>query len=242
MTPQEARQLIGLEGRFTPEELEAAARRRFQELESKIQRAPTPGLKDKYRRTLVQLEEAWEVLSGTKASPESQNFPTLQPIVTEEPAGSIDPVAFEKAPISQRQGGARAPRGIRLYLVVAAIVGLVLIVGGLGYYYGVVVPAEQARQVEIAKQEAIQKEKEDEANAAADAAEKARLNAEAQKAEAAAEALRTEHEKQREEAERLANARGGLLVKTYPPGGTVTLGGEDEQTSPASFKSIKLGS
>jgi hypothetical protein len=40
---------------------------------------------------------------------------------------------------------------------------------------------------------------------------------------------------QRAEAGRLANVRGGLVVKTEPAGATVMLGGEDVQNSPATF-------
>jgi hypothetical protein len=43
-------------------------------------------------------------------------------------------------------------------------------------------------------------------------------------------------------AEHLASARGGLTVDTIPEGATVKLGGEDEQTTPATFKSERLGS
>jgi hypothetical protein len=125
--------------------------------------------------------------------------------------------------------------------LIAVVVALVLLLGGVGYYFGVYLPADQARQAEIAKEEAIEKEKEAEAQAAADAAKKAQLEADAQKAAEAAEALRTQQEKQAEEAARLANARGGLMIKTDPEGATVALGGEDVQTSPATFKSIKLG-
>ncbi len=38
-----------------------------------------------------------------------------------------------------------------------------------------------------------------------------------------------------------ANAKGGLMIKTYPSGATVTLGGEDMQQSPATFKGVKIG-
>ncbi len=127
-----------------------------------------------------------------------------------------------------------------MMLVAVAVVALIAL-GSLGYYFGVMVPAEKERQAEIAKQEAIQKEKELEAQQAADAVEKARLEAEANKAAADAEALRTQQEKAKEEADRLAAARGGVIVKTDPPGATVTIGGEDVQMSPATFKSLKLG-
>ena len=146
--------------------------------------------------------------------------------------------------ILPRKVAASSPGGPkkRQPLLIAAAVVAMMVLGGLGYYFGVAAPAEKARQEEIAKQEAIQKQKEAEARAEADAAEKARLEAEAQKAAAAAEALRTQQEKDRQEAERLAAARGGLIVKSEPEGANVTLGGTDAQTSPATFKDEKLGS
>jgi tetratricopeptide (TPR) repeat protein len=106
MTPEEARQLIGLEGKFTNEELEAAFRRRFEELEAKIQRAPTPGLKEKYGRTQAQLEEAWEVLLGTENSSETLNFPTTQPVVSQAKATPASPTPI----VTARTTKAPAPR------------------------------------------------------------------------------------------------------------------------------------
>ncbi len=41
--------------------------------------------------------------------------------------------------------------------------------------------------------------------------------------------------------EHLANARGGLIVKTDPPGATVMVGGEDVETTPATIKGLKPG-
>jgi hypothetical protein len=55
-----------------------------------------------------------------------------------------------------------------------AAVAILLVLGGLGYYFGIAQPAEKARQEQIAKQEA-------------DADEQARLAAEKQKADAAAQ-------------------------------------------------------
>ena len=118
-----------------------------------------------------------------------------------------------------------------------AAVGLLLLLLAGGWYFGVRLP-EQKRQADLARLEA-------EARAANDAKEKARLTAEA-------EQLRTAREKQQaadklkaeaaqRERDRLANAKGGLLVKTAPSGATVTLGGEDVQPSPATFKGVKIG-
>jgi hypothetical protein len=154
------------------------------------------------------------------------------PPVTDPP-----PSAPEVAPLPEPP-----PKSSGNGLLIAGVAIGVLVLGGLGYYFGIYQPREQAREAAIAQQEAIEKQKEAEAQAAVDAAKKAELKQEAQKAAAAAEALRTQQEKQQEESERLANARGGLMVNTNPPGATVALGGEDVQTSPATFKSVKLGS
>ena len=117
---------------------------------------------------------------------------------------------------------------------------LLLVAGAAGWYFGIDRPrqAERIRKVELARIEA-------EARSANDGKEKARLEAEAER-------LRTEREKQQaadkaraeadaRERERRANAKGGLLVKSVPEGATVTLGTEDAQTSPATFKGVKIG-
>jgi hypothetical protein len=177
--------------------------------------------------------------------------------MTRPPTVTATSVRPPEPPLSSR-AELPPPSSGKGLLIVGLAVLLVLLVGA-GYYFGVYLPAEQARQAEIAKEEAIEKEKEAEAEAAADAVKKAQLEADAQKAAEAAEALRTQQEKQAEEAaaekakqdqaaaaaaaeaERLANARGGLIVKTDPEGATVTMGGADVQTSPATFKDEKLG-
>ncbi|MEI6782197.1 MAG: SUMF1/EgtB/PvdO family nonheme iron enzyme [Verrucomicrobiota bacterium] len=152
----------------------------------------------------------------------------------------------------------------RIPWLLAGVVGLLLL-GLVGWYWGVHLPAEKKRKAELARIEA-------EARVQSDVQEKARLNA-------AAEQLRTEREKQqaaerakaeadqrerekqvadakakadaeqkrqqaelaRNEAERLANAKGGLLLQTVPSGATVALGAEAVQSSPATFKAVKIG-
>jgi serine/threonine protein kinase len=120
----------------------------------------------------------------------------------------------------------------------AAAVCVLLLAIWAGWYFGKVRPDERRRKAELARIEA-------QARAARDQQEKARLDAEAER-------LRTEREKQQaadkaraeaevRERERMANAKGGVLVRTEPAGATVTLGGEDVQDSPATFKGIKIG-
>jgi hypothetical protein len=136
MTPEEARQLIGLEGKFTNEELEAAFCRRSQELESKIERAPTAGLKEKYRRNLDQLEEAWEVLSDSGSTRAPDNFPSLQPVISPIPVASPAPLtpsepALEKVEPSSNKRPALV-WVISSFWVLGASVGLVALFLRLG--------------------------------------------------------------------------------------------------------------
>ena len=102
---------------------------------------------------------------------------------------------------------------------------LVLLAGAAGWYWGVERPrlaAEQKRKGDLARIEA----------------EAERLKTEQAK-QAAADKAKAEQEQH--ERDRLANAKGGLLLKTAPSGATVTLGGEDVQQSPATFKGVKVG-
>jgi Sulfatase-modifying factor enzyme 1/PEGA domain len=62
-----------------------------------------------------------------------------------------------------------------------------------------------------------------------------------QKKQADAEAAQKASETAHKEAERLANARGGLIVKTQPAGALVALGADQIEKSPATFKGLKIG-
>ncbi len=119
-------------------------------------------------------------------------------------------------------------RKSKMPLLVVVVVVLALL-GIMGWYFGIHQP-EERRKAELAKIEA-------QAKAENDAKEKARLEAEAErlrterekqtaadkaKADAAAEQKRQADELARKEAERLANAKGGLIVETSPSGATVT--------------------
>lgn len=131
------------------------------------------------------------------------------------------------------------------------VAGLVVLLAVGGWYFGMEKPRAAAQ-----KQQAEQARKDAAVKAENDAKEKARLKAEAEqlrtvrekqaaadkaKAEAEAKRLADEAEAKRREAERLANARGGVTIETEPSGAKVMLGGEDMQTSPATFKGIHIG-
>ncbi len=103
--------------------------------------------------------------------------------------------------------------------------------------------ADKARkevETRIATEEQKQKH-ELEVKTAQEAAETAHKEAEAKKAAEEAALARITREKAQKEADRLANARGGVIVRTTPPGAMVTLGGEAVEKSPATFKSLNLG-
>ena len=121
-------------------------------------------------------------------------------------------------------------------LFVALTAGLIVL-AGLGWYFGAYAP-EQKHQAEVALRELQQK-------AAADTAEKQRQASEAVKlrtaqAQAAAEA-KAKQEQERVAAERLAAARGGLVVRTNPVGAEVRVGAIALDKSPLTLKDQKLG-
>ena len=121
--------------------------------------------------------------------------------------------------------------------VLAGVVAAVILLGALGWYFGLHVPAqqrmaaEQARLLEITRLDA--EKRTDEANRLR--TEKEMTEAEARRkiqlSEAAAKA----------EAERLANARGGLVVRTTPAGAEVRVGAIALDRSPLTLKEQKLG-
>ncbi len=126
------------------------------------------------------------------------------------------------------------PSKTPLYTSLAAAV---LILGGLGWYFGIHAPgqqrlaaeraAEEKRLSEIARLE--NERKTEEAN---------RLRTETERIEAETRA-RTERE--RREAERQANARGGIVVRTNPAGAEVRVGAIALEKSPLTMKEQKLG-
>ena len=93
MTPDQAERLLGLEEGHSPQDREEALRQKSHDLESKIERAPTQGLKEKYRRSLDQIEEASAVLlKGAEGSEQTANFPTLRPVVADKVFSPSPPI------------------------------------------------------------------------------------------------------------------------------------------------------
>ncbi|MDI1337965.1 MAG: protein kinase [Lacunisphaera sp.] len=119
----------------------------------------------------------------------------------------------------------------------AALAAGVIALAALGYYFGSYAP-EQARKAEVARLELQQK-------AAADTAEKQRLEIEAAKLrtvqEQAAVEAKAKQERERQAAEHLAAARGGLVIRTNPAGAEVRVGALALDKSPLTLKDQKLG-
>ncbi len=120
-------------------------------------------------------------------------------------------------------GSTRSTSKTPLY---AGLAAAVLLLGGLGYYFGRYAP-EQKRLAEIARLEAEGR--------AADA-----LKLKNEEERRAAEA-KTKTEQTRLAAEHLAAARGGLVVRTTPAGAEVRLGAIALDKSPLTLKDQKLG-
>ena len=184
------------------------------------------------------LAPQWSALARALSKEPSERFADCMAFVEALEGKSIPVVPATRqsaANIAPQVSGARQSR--RYGMGIAIAVGLLLLCVA-GWYFGKVLPEESRRKAELARVE-------EQARAEKDAVEKTRLEAEAQH-------LRNEQEKQAaadkakaaaeaRERERLASAKGGLILKTEPMGAQVTLGGEDAQTSPATFKGIKIG-
>ena len=120
-------------------------------------------------------------------------------------------------------GATRSTTRTPLYSALAAAV---LLLAGLGYYFGVHAPEQTRLAAEQARS----------AQEQAKIAEAARLEAEKRKVADAAE-----RKHQEEVATRLAAARGGLVIRTEPSGAEVRVGAVALDKSPLSVKDLKLG-
>jgi chemotaxis protein histidine kinase CheA len=211
MTPSEAAKLLELPVDSTPEKLEARFLELRARLEDKIAKAPTPGLKEKYRASLTDITAAFEILT---LAADSGSLPVRE---RTSPAPAPTAAPGRSAPAAPAPDAARssvAPgkaSSSREFIVVALIA--VLVLGGGGWW----VVKTRAEAAERARQEAAAKVEQARQEAAAKA-ELARQEA-ATKAEAerlAAEQRRLEAEaKAREEAElgRLRATQAELKIR-----------------------------
>jgi hypothetical protein len=193
MTPHDAAKILDLPVDATPEQIETRFNELRAKLEDKVAKAPTPGLKAKYRESLEEITTAFETLT---LAADASSLPVLQRQRTEDigpktakpaaPVGGVPPPReASPSPASPRKksGGGE-------FLIVAIIALAVLGAGGwwvmktraenaekarLAVEHAQKAAAEKAeaeRQAQLAKEKA---EQEKLAQVAAEKAEKERL-------------------------------------------------------------------
>jgi hypothetical protein len=188
MTPSEAAKLLDLPLDATSEQLEARFLELRTRLEDKIAKAPTPGLKAKYRESLEQITAAFESLT---LAADSSALPVLnkQSAVSAQPSapGPASPRAASSASglRSQVSGLPTKPKSSsKEFLIVALIAVAVLGVGG---WFVMKTRADHAAAADKARLEALAKTEAEQRVAAEKAeqqrqAEAARLAGEEEKA------------------------------------------------------------
>ncbi len=185
MTTIQAATLLEVAPDTSPEQLETRFLELRAKLEDKIAKAPTPGLKEKYRVSLAEITEAFELLTVAADS-------SFLPVLDQRVAGSNEPGPGGPASLrvgsesdsglrSQVSGFPAAKRksGSREFLLVAFIAVAVL---GAGGWFVMKTRAENEEKARIAAEAKIEAERIAEAKRQADEREKIRLAA-AEKAE-----------------------------------------------------------
>ncbi|PXA03501.1 hypothetical protein DDZ13_10980 [Coraliomargarita sinensis] len=139
MTPDEAYVILGIEPTVSETERHEAFKKKQQALEAKLAKAPTPGLKEKYRQAVKQLEEAIELI---ELSEDGGLLPSLAPDKGQESVISSPKVDAElpssgneaATPVSpgKRSGGSK-PSHKKEFILMALI--LLLLSGGFAYWW-----------------------------------------------------------------------------------------------------------
>lgn len=123
MTPQEAAQLLELPAGATPEQIEARFLELRTKLEDKIAKAPTPGLKAKYRESLEQITAAFETLA---LAADGSALPVLQKQspANQEPSPRSAPAPTVASPARKAKNSSKE------FAIVAVVAVLLLGAGG----------------------------------------------------------------------------------------------------------------
>lgn len=131
MTPAEAAAILEVAPDAKPEQIEARFLDLRTKLEEKIGKAPTPGLKDKYRRSLDDITKAFETLT---LAADSSALPVLRRAA---PPGETKPAPESKtAPASQDAARAPSPAPAKMKeksnkeFALVALAAVVLLGGG----------------------------------------------------------------------------------------------------------------
>jgi len=152
MTPTEAAKLLDLPPDATPEQLEARFLELRRKLEDKIAKAPTPGLKAKYRDSLSEITTAFESLT---LAADTSDLPVLQRAAKVE---RVVPNALSgNSPLPAPSSPPPARKSNREFLLVAIIAVVVFAAGGWFILKTRAESAERARVEAAAKAEADQR-------------------------------------------------------------------------------------
>ncbi|AOS45793.1 PEGA domain protein [Lacunisphaera limnophila] len=193
MTPADATKILDLPDNATPDQLEARFHELRTKLEDKIAKAPTPGLKAKYRESLDEITTAFETLA---LAADSSSLPVLQKQGTKSEgpnAGRVPGAARESDSEHRAQDSGLPPKkaksGGKEFIIVALIAIAVL---GAGGWWVMKTKAENEEKARIAAEAKATAERQAaEAKAEAERkAEEARLAAEAKKQAEEAEKAR----------------------------------------------------
>jgi len=156
MSPADAAKLLDLPADASPEQLEARFHELRTKLEEKIGKAPTPGLKAKYRESLDEITQAFETLTLAADS-------SALPVTQKQGAGSREPGTGRPAPIDSapssplqapRSGGRKS--GGKEFALVAIIAVVVLAGGG---WFVLKTRAENAEKTRIAAEQKAEAER-----------------------------------------------------------------------------------
>lgn len=189
LTSERASEILGVDASASSEERHRVFQEKRTILEKKLGSAPTGGLKAKYRASIDELERAFELLelAQTKA-----DLGVIRPVlVSAKSPASERSLSAAPHPAASSPGGpnaASSPKnrvgGRDVWMGFAAVALVVVALGGWFWKANADRAAEESRQLELAKQEAI-------ARATHDAAEK-------KAAEERAAQLRNEEERKRD--------------------------------------------
>jgi hypothetical protein len=195
MTPTDAARILGLSPDASPDQLEARYNELRTKLEDKIAKAPTPGLKAKYRESLEEVTQAFETLT---LAADASNLPMAKRKETGAPEtgdrgkdGDRNLETGERIPAAgstNRKSRIENRKSSKEFAIVAL---LALAVLGAGGWWVVKMRAEKAEAARIAAEEArvaAEQKAEAERQAAAQKAEAERIASEKRLADEAEKA------------------------------------------------------
>ncbi len=183
MSPPDAAKLLSLSTDATPEQLEARFLELRTKLEDKIAKAPTPGLKAKYRESLEEITNAFETLTlaadssslpvTSKQSPGAgaPSPRTASPVGSPLAGGPGSENSGLRSQVSGLPAAKRPKSGGKEFLLVAVIAAIVLVGGG---WFVMKTRTENAEKERVAAEQKAEAGRQAEAKARAAELEKAR--------------------------------------------------------------------